>query len=294
MRRFLLASVATAGLTFAALPALAQTQVPNLVPATPPITTPAPEADVTTEEQLGAAVQSPDAAAAVTGEAQAQAPTIASPAQTAEGTPQAAQATPEPVTPPAATAETTPAPAATAHADAAIVTPASASDVCAMRTTSVHFGARGSALSQQNRNAIEHAADAASVCNLQTVAIIDSAQGGTHSRRASAIRAALVRQGVPEDRITVEEASADVDASRTGRVDVRMNFAGVSNDSTVVADATPATGVNAAANPTLRTTMTPTPETAPAAPEATPAASPDAAPPMPEPQEGEPAATPGT
>lgn len=338
MRRFLLASVATAGLTLAALPALAQTQVPNPIPATPPITTPQPEAEVTAEERMGAAVQSPDAAATatgeanaavqtnpsgvtaqtgVTGEAQAQAQTppvegTVEPAQsTAEGAAQRAQGATASVTPPTATADAaastqTPAPATQASADAAIATPASASDVCAARTTSVHFGARGSALSRQNRNAIEHAADAASVCNLQQVAIVDSAQGGTRSRRASAIRAALVRQGVPEERITVEEVSADADASSTGRVDIRMTFAGVANANTVVAEATPATGVNAAANPTLRTTMTPVPSTgaAPAAPaptpEAAPAPTPDAAPatpeatpPMPESTDDDPATTPG-
>jgi type IV pilus biogenesis protein CpaD/CtpE len=94
----------------------------------------------------------------------------------------------------------------------------------------VHFGARGSSLTQQNRNAIEQAADAASVCDLQQIQIVDSANGTTSTRRASAVRAALIAQGVPADRIAiVEEADADAEAASTGRLDVRMSFAGVAN-----------------------------------------------------------------
>ena len=61
--------------------------------------------------------------------------------------------------------------------------PTSASNVCEGRTTSVHFGARRSALSRENQNAIEYATDAASVCDLQTVTIVDSAEGRVHDAR---------------------------------------------------------------------------------------------------------------
>jgi hypothetical protein len=122
------------------------------------------------------------------------------------------------------TAEAPPtAPTATAEAPAAAI-PATASTVCQARVTSVHFGARGSSLTQQNRNAIEQAVDAASVCDLQQIKIVDSAT----ARRASAVRATLIAQGVPADRIAIAE-EADAEAASTGRLDVRMSFAGVAN-----------------------------------------------------------------
>lgn len=120
-------------------------------------------------------------------------------------------------------------------ADSATVTPAlaNASAVCQPRVTSVHFG-RSSALSQQNRNAIEHAVDAASVCRLEQVVIADSGQG---SRRADAVRATLVRQGVPAERIRIDASAAPSDGAATGQLDVRMQFAGVANTDIAAATA---------------------------------------------------------
>jgi outer membrane protein OmpA-like peptidoglycan-associated protein len=117
-------------------------------------------------------------------------------------------------------------PAAPAAETAASTSPATTAAMCQPRVTSVHFGSRGSALSQENRNAIEYAVDAASVCNLQSVVIADSAEGRLSARRAEAVRATLVRQGVPRERITVESGAGAENAS-TGQLDVRMNFAGV-------------------------------------------------------------------
>jgi hypothetical protein len=108
-----------------------------------------------------------------------------------------------------------------------------ASAVCQPRVTSVHFG-RSSALSQQNRHAIEHAVDAASVCSLQQVVIADTGQG---ARRAATVRAALVRQGVPNDLIRVDASAAPAEGAATGQLDVRMEFAGVANTDVAAATA---------------------------------------------------------
>jgi hypothetical protein len=333
MRRFLLASVATAGLALT-LPAFAQTTVP--VPATPPpVTTPAPDADATLEGQVETQLQtpstqtetaaeaatqvSPDSAATqaqVTGEGRTElavprtepaAPTTAevqTPSAPTVGVtaPNTAQAE---VAPPSATASvdtqgamqaTTPMPNATASVDTqaatpavgaeaqpgALAVPASASEVCAERTTSVHFGARGSALSRPNQNAIEQATDAASVCSLQSVTIVDSAEGRTHSRRAEAVRATLLRQGVPAERITIaQEVNADAEAASTGRLDVRMAFAGVANQAALEPQAT--AGANAAADASVETAL---------ATEMVPVPAPQAAPPAATRTEPEPA--PGT
>ena len=304
MKRFLLASVATVGLTLAALPAAAQVAVP----ATPPITTPTETepGEATTEQQVGATAsvtaETPGATAQseTSGETQAQTPppegepvvTTARPiapaqteAQTAVMPPAASPTVELPAAtaiaePPAATA-TAEAPAAMpeiqAQENAVLATPASATTVCEQRTTSVHFGARGSALSQQNRNAIQYAADAASVCDLQTVTIVDSAGGRTSSRRAEAVRATLISQGIPAERITVsQEANADAEAASTGRLDVRMAFAGVASGGR------PET---AAAAPAAAPAIAPAPT-----PEAPPAVTPQAPDTMtPPPAEGGPA-----
>jgi outer membrane protein OmpA-like peptidoglycan-associated protein len=268
MRRFLLASVATAGLIFAALPALAQ----NMPNPTPPVATPQPQTPAETPNPgVGEALQTPSAptTSAPAANAQALAPqgedsALAAPAPAPDGQPQTQ----------------------TAEAGA-LPTPASAAQVCEARTTSVHFGARGSALSRENRHAIQWAADAASVCNLQAVTIVDSASGRTSSRRTASVRQTLIRQGVPADKINVDNSGAAADAGSTGRLDVRMTFAGAANGNTMVADASPATGVNAAAQPTLNTTMTPvapgtehTPSPVPVepAPAPTPEAQPEPAP----------------
>jgi hypothetical protein len=106
------------------------------------------------------------------------------------------------------------APTATAEAPAAAI-PATANAVCQARVTCVHFGARGSSLTQQNRNAIEQAVDAASVCDLQQIQIVDSANGATSTRRASAVCPTLIAQGVPADRIAIAE-EADARSRRVG------------------------------------------------------------------------------
>jgi hypothetical protein len=167
---------------------------------------------------------------------------VATPQQTPDVTPAPAEpaqpAAPESQTPSAQSAPNTPAPSAQPEAqaagNAAIATPTSAADVCAVRTTSVHFGARGSALSRENRNAIEYATDAASVCNLQSITIADSGSGRLAARRDAQIRQALVRQGVSADKITTEPLS-NSEAASTGRVDVRMIFAGTAGSGTPVA-----------------------------------------------------------
>ena len=249
MRNMLLASVAAAGLALA-IPAFAQ-DLPNAVPATPPVAaeTPAnPDAGLTGEAQ--AAIQTPEGS--VQAETQTQAEAQANAETPGEAAEAASAMAASPAAPDAAvTAETDAAPTATAQAPVAptataeapaVAIPASANAVCQPRVTSVHFGARGSSLSQQNRNAIEQAVDAASVCDLQQIQIVDSANGNTSTRRAGAVRATLIRQGVPAERITIaEETNADAEASSTGRLDVRMNFAGVADAGTPVAAAAPAT-----------------------------------------------------
>jgi outer membrane protein OmpA-like peptidoglycan-associated protein len=239
MRNMLLASVAAAGLALA-IPAFAQ-DLPNAVPATPSITTETPaNPDAGLNGQAESAVRTPEGSVRAETQTQAEAQADAeTPAEAAEA---AAAMAASPAAPDATMAAETPAaPTTTAEAPAATI-PATASAVCQPRVTSVHFGARGSSLSQQNRNAIEQAVDAASVCDLQQIQIVDSANGNTSTRRASAVRATLIRQGVPAERITIaEEANADAEASSTGRLDVRMNFAGVADAGTPVATAAPAT-----------------------------------------------------
>ncbi len=252
MRNMLLASVAAAGLALS-LPAFAQ-NLPNAVPATPPITaeTPAyPDAGLT--GQAEATVQTPEGS--VQAEAQTQAEAQADADTPAEAAEAAAAMAASPAAPDAAVAAAAAptAPNATAEAPAAAV-PATANAVCQARVTSVHFGARGSSLTQQNRNAIEQAVDAASVCDLQQIQIVDSANGNTSTRRASAVRATLIAQGVPADRIAIAEAAnTDAEAASTGRLDVRMSFAGVADANAPVAAS--------AATPAQPSTETPTTET---------------------------------
>jgi len=243
MKSVLFASVAAASLALAGF-AFAQT-LPTPAPVNPPpIAAPSVTPDAHVEGQVATMVQTPQAqadaaaqtdatvsgAAETQTDAQAQVETAPTPATPESGAPStAAQAGAAAAVAPAEAAANAQAMAASpATAAAAVTTPASASTVCQPRVTSVHFGARGAALSQQNRNALEYAVDAASVCSLQSVVIADSAEGRISTRRAEAVRAALVRQGVPRDRITVESA-ANAEAASTGQLDVRMNFAGVAN-----------------------------------------------------------------
>lgn len=246
MRHLLLASVASLAL---ALPAFAQ-DLPNAVPASPPVAVETPDPDAALEGETAATVTTPEGAATVEAETAAAAAvegpvTAETQAQTqAQAEAQADAETPETADVAAAMAASPSTPAAETEATPAIAMPASASAVCQPRVTSVHFGQRGSALSRENRNAIEYAVDAASVCDLQQVQIVDSAEGGVSSRRASAVRATLIAQGVPEERITVAEAAnADAEASSTGRLDVRMSFAGVADAGTpLAANEAPETG----------------------------------------------------
>lgn len=216
MKPFLLATAAAAG--FALVTAVHAQTGPEAVPASPPpIQSPAQTPDATVAGQVGTVTQTPD---------------------TATDGPAAA------ATPPAPVAA---APAPTPPAAAPPITPAavSSSTVCQPRVTSVHFGARGSALSRDNSNAIEQAVDAASVCTLDAVTIAASGEGRLATRRVQAARATLIRQGVPEDRITIAAGAAG--GADTGQVDIRMNFAGVA-----VTDVSAATAAQAP--------MTPAPE----------------------------------
>lgn len=281
MKRILLASAALFAVV--ALPALAQqAPVPATPPivtpqpgdettpgeAQPTVTpqAPNPQATARTETQSDATTPAPQVtaqtqaqAAAPTTESQARAslpdPSSTAPEATAQtdvtapdatATAQSETTAPMPADASAQADTTAPTPAAqvqTAPGEAT-VTPATAQAVCAPRNTSVHFGARGSALSRQNQNAIEYATDAASVCNLQSVTISDSGEGRVSARRTAAVRQTLIRQGVPADRIQVEHAA---EGAATGQLDVRMTFAGAagagaqtaSNEAATTARATP-------------------------------------------------------
>jgi len=218
MKRLLLASLATGALAFAA-PAMAQTAPP--VPANPPIEQPETTSQTTQDEQLNAVPAAPPA-----GE-MAEAAEAADAAQSDLA--QTPSAAPAPDAQLAATPEPSPADVApTAQAS-------SAQAVCQPRVTSVHFGQRGTALTRENRNAIEHAVDAASVCNLEQVTITDSAEGRTSDRRAETVRATLMERGVPEERIIVAE-DANSEGAATGQLNVHMTFAGVATSQTPVAN----------------------------------------------------------
>lgn len=222
MKSLLLAGAA-AVLMFSS-PAMAQT-TPEAVPASPPpIQAPAQTPDVNVEGQVGSQTQTPPDIAT-------QGPAAADPAQTE------AQA--------AANAEAMA--ASPAAAAPAVPTLAGASDVCQPRITTVHFGARASALSRDNSNTIERAVDAASVCRLHQVVVAPSGEGRLASRRAEAARATLVRQGVPAELITVS-ADAAGDAA-AGQVDVRMSFAGVAGAGATAASAAAPSAPDAAPAP---------------------------------------------
>jgi outer membrane protein OmpA-like peptidoglycan-associated protein len=237
MKTVLFASVAAASLALAGA-ALAQT-LPTPVPANPPaVATPSATPDANVAGQVGATVQAPHTEAGasaqtdagVAGEAETQAGAevqAASPESGAQGQAEAETAV-SPAQAAANAAAMAASPATPAAEAAAVTTPATAPAMCQPRVTSVRFGARGSALSQENHNAIEYAVDAASVCNLQSVVIADSAEGRISARRAEAVRTALIRQGVPRERITVE-SRATADAASAGQHDVRMDFAGVAS-----------------------------------------------------------------
>lgn len=213
MRIVLFASAAAVSLVLAGA-ALAQTTLPEPVPTPPPVQTPPTTPDATLEGQVGTTVQPAPPQAEADAQADAEAQAAVPPDEAADNA-EAMAATPA-------------APAADAATVPAVATPETASAMCQPRVTSVHFGARGSALSQENRNAIEYAVDAASVCTVQSVVIADSAEGRTSARRAEAVRTTLVRQGVPRERISVDSA-ANAEGAGTGQLDVRMSFTGLSN-----------------------------------------------------------------
>jgi hypothetical protein len=317
MKALLLASAAAISLAVAA-PAFAQTTQP--LPATPPVVQPVPDPDATTtdEQQSPAEAQAPvvegstapsaqaepsasveppsvAAQASVAGEAQTPQtePNAAPPVQSAETTTPAAPTTPAtdaptttaqaaPPTQVASTEDT----AETAAAGGATPAFASANAVCQPRTTSVHFG-RSNALSRENQNAIEYAVDAASVCDIQSITIADSTGS---QRRAAAVRETLVRQGVPEDRITIAQASENAEGAATGQLDVQMQFAGVTNQAELQPTAT--SGRNAAASPNVMVAEA-TPQPAPM-PRAAPAPMPEAAPVTPDATTPAPETTPPT
>lgn len=225
MKRLLLAGLATGALTLAA-PAWAQTAEP--VPANPPpVEQPQATPDVTPDEMVGAGVQEqPIPAAPPAGEL------AAAPEAEAQPVPGDAELATAPEASPtdAELAAVQPAPGE----EPATAMTASAEAVCQPRVTSVHFGQRGAALTLENRNAIEYAVDAASVCNLEQVTITDSAEGRTSDRRTETVRTALIERGVPAENIVVAEEAASEGAA-TGQLDVRMTFAGVATAETPVA-----------------------------------------------------------
>lgn len=211
MKRFLLTGLAAGALAIAA-PAWAQNIDP--FPAMPPVEQPEATPEVTADETLGVGVEEePLQAAPPPGEI------LAQPA------PDAQMAIQPPAASPADQNMAQEAPGGTLDA--------AAQGVCQPRVTSVHFG-RGAALSLENRNAIEYAVDAASVCNLEQVVITDSAQGPTSDRRTETVRAALIERGVPADDIIVAE-QVSAEGAATGQLDVRMTFAGVATAQTPVA-----------------------------------------------------------
>lgn len=192
MKRLLFATAAIAGLALAA-PGLAQTELPETAPVTAPDAMPDPDQD------LGA----------MPAPAEAQAQTEAMTAE-ANASAEANQAV---------TAQTAEAPLTAPGALAAM--PANAAAVCEARTVALDFGARTAGLNLENRNTIEYSVDAASVCQLETVTIADSAEGALSTRRTAAVRAALIERGVPEDRITIAESSP-----QGGDLEIQMTFAG--------------------------------------------------------------------
>jgi hypothetical protein len=72
------------------------------------------------------------------------------------------------------------------------------------------------------------AVDAASVCQLQSAVIAVDGSNALATRRASALRAALVARGVPAQRVTIEYQ----DAANVQGAEVRMNFSGVAMGAT--------------------------------------------------------------
>lgn len=316
MKTLLLASAAALSLAIAT-PAFAQTTQP--LPATPPAVQPTPDPEVSEDQQpdlqapapvvegptapwpeveASATVEPPSVAAQASVAGESQSPQTEAEALDAAPPLQVVQATAPNAAAPDAPASQTMTETAAAPTQAATVddteasamegaTPAftTAAAVCQPRTTSVHFG-RSNTLSRQNQNAIEHALDSASVCDIQAITIADSGAG---QRRAEAVRATLVRQGVPEERITIARSEANAAGAATGQLDVQMQLAGVTSQAELQPTAT--TGRNAAASPNMmvaeaapqRTQLpnTPPPQAEegpaplPETPEATPPAEPE-------------------
>lgn len=236
MKRLLLAGLATGALALAA-PVWAQTTDP-LPASPPPVEQPEATPDVTQEELVGptATQEQPIPAAPSAGELAAAPEASPAPAEVAQAPVADAQVAAAPEASPSDSelAAVQPAPAPMTGETPAQAMPASAQAVCQPRVTSVHFGQRGAALTRENRNAIEYAVDAASVCNLEQVTITDSAEGRTSDRRTETVRATLIERGVPADNIVVAEEAASEGAA-TGQLDVRMTFAGVATAETPVA-----------------------------------------------------------
>ncbi len=212
MKRFLFATAAA--VSFGLAGAAHAQDLTQPVPTPPPVQAPAQTTD-NLEGELGTLAQTPQSDTSVDAEIQTDTVTGEQAAQNAEAM------------------AASPAMQSTAETDILAPTLTTANAVCQPRVTSVHFG-RSSALTQQNRYAIEHAVDAASVCNLQQVVIADTGQG---SRRAETVRATLVRQGVPNELIRVDASAAPTEGAATGQLDVRMEFAGVANTNVAAATA---------------------------------------------------------
>jgi hypothetical protein len=100
--------------------------------------------------------------------------------------------------------------------------------VCDPRVHAASFARGASALSAQSRGDLAAAVDAASVCQLQSAVIAVDGSNALATRRASALRAALVARGVPAQRVTIEYQ----DAANVQGAEVRMNFSGVAMGAT--------------------------------------------------------------
>jgi UrcA family protein len=97
--------------------------------------------------------------------------------------------------------------------------------VCATRSIDASFAGRSTSLSAAERLNIGYAVDSASVCALDRAVIAANRNDATASRRANALRAAMIARGAPADRVVVEYTD---DTSALGSR-VQMNFSGVAH-----------------------------------------------------------------
>lgn len=97
--------------------------------------------------------------------------------------------------------------------------------ICDTRTHTARFNGQSAALSQEERREIAFAVDGASVCSLEAAVIRAQRGNATATRRAAALRSALIARGVPAQLVTVEYTD---DQSALG-ASVQMTFSGVAH-----------------------------------------------------------------